>query len=149
MPNFEYQTMKNISIYLPSIIFVLLTFSCKKEPVDNKRFVEKYLIGNWVFGYETSTVIKNTNDTISPTDTTFFTPRDTVTFSNDLQFKWREKLASYEVNDIGTTINFKTNPDSLWQISYLRTEYFKLAFVRKVIVGSDTINYVYERDFSK
>lgn len=122
-------------------------YSCKKEPVDSKLFVERYLVGKWPLRLEIKRTV--TNSTASLPDTTTFTPADTTTFTSDLKFIRRATTIDFTVDATGENIKFSSTPDSTWHIEYLRKDYFKLVYTRKETVGSAVTTYITERDFRK
>lgn len=136
-------------VFLFLIILGIVGYACKKEPVDSKLFVEKYLVGEWPLKFEIKTAIQNGNDTISHSDTTKFTPADTTTFTSDLKFIRGTNAVNFSVDATGENITFTSAPDSIWHIGYLRKTSFKLIYIRKENVGNDVISYITERDFAK
>lgn len=131
------------------MILGMVGYACKKEPVDSKVFVEKYLVGQWPLRLQLTTVIKNGKDTITPTDTLKFNPADTTFFTNNFRFVRGADSVNFAVDTNGENITFSTTPDSTWYIGYLRRTNFKLVYVRKENVGNDVISYITERDFAK
>lgn len=136
-------------VFLGLITIGAIGYACKKEPVDSKIFVEKYLVGRWPLKFEIETVIKNGSDTITPSDTTKFLPADTTLFTNELKFIRGVDTVSYTIDATGENIAFSTPLDSTWNIEYLRKTSFKLVYIRKETSGADVISYITERDFSK
>lgn len=137
---------------LKFVVMGLLTigaigYSCKKEPVDSKLFVERYLTGKWPLRLEIKRT--TTGSTASLPDTTTFTPADTTTFTSDLKFIRRATAIDYAVDATGENIKFSSAPDSTWHIEYLRTGYFKLVYIRQETVGNVVTTYITERDFRK
>jgi len=140
--------MRKIKFVLLGLLTIgAIGYSCKKEPVDSKLFVERYLTGKWPLRVEIKSTI--TGSVSSPRDTTTFTPADTTTFTSDLKFIRRATSVNFVVDSIGENIKFSSAPDSTWHIEYLRTNYFKLVYTRKETVGNTVILHVIERDFRK
>lgn len=141
-------------VKLRLVLFCLLTmgiigYACKKEPIDSKLFVERHLVGIWPLRVQIETIIKNNNDTISPSDSTVFTPIDTTAFTSDLKFIRGTNVVDFMVDPTGENITFVSSPDSTLNIAYLRKTSFKLIYTRKETVGTDVISHIIERDFSK
>lgn len=140
--------MRKLKFVLMGLLTVgAIGYACKKDPVDSKLFVERYLQGNWPLRAEIKSTI--TNDTSGRRDTTTFTPADTTSFTSDFRFIRRGTSVNFAVDSIGENIKFSSTPDSTWHIEYLRTGYFKLVYTRKEKVGSNEISHVIERDFRK
>lgn len=140
--------MRKLKFVLMGLLTVgAIGYACKKEPVDSKLFVERYLIGKWPLRMEISSTI--TNGTASPRDTTTFNPTDTTSFTSELKFTRRATTVDFTVDAAGENIKFSTTPDSTWHIEYLRTGYFKLVYTRKETVGNNVVSHVIERDFRK
>lgn len=140
--------MRKLKFVLIGLLtIVAIGYSCKKEPVDSKLFVERYLTGKWPLRAEIKSTI--TNSISSPRDTTTFTPIDTTTFTSDLKFIRRAAAVDFTVDATGENIKFSSSPDSTWHIEYLRTGYFKLVYTRKETVGNNVISHIIERDFRK
>lgn len=140
--------MRKLKFVLMGLLTVgAIGYACKKEPVDSKLFVERYLIGKWPLRMEISSTI--TNGTASPRDTTTFNPTDTISFTSELKFTRRATTVDFTVDAAGENIKFSTSPDSTWHIEYLRTGYFKLVYTRKETVGNNVVSHVIERDFRK
>ncbi len=140
--------MRKLMFVLMGLLTIgAIGYSCKKEPVNSKLFVERYLTGKWPLRIEIKTTIKN--DTAGRPDTTTFTPADTTTFTSDLKFIRRATAVDFTIDATGENIKFSSTPDSTWHIGYLRTGYFKLVHTRKEIVGTNVILHVIERDFRK
>jgi len=140
--------MRKLKFVLMGLLTIgAIGYSCKKEPVDSKLFVERYLQGNWPLRLEIRSTI--TNSISSPRDTITFTPADTTSFTSDLRFIRRGTSVNFAVDSIGENIKFSSAPDSTWHIEYLRTGYFKLVYTRKETTGTTVISHVIERDFRK
>ncbi|WP_113663770.1 hypothetical protein [Pedobacter nanyangensis] len=140
--------MRKLKFVLMGLLTVgAIGYACKKEPVDSKLFVERYLIGKWPLRMEISSTI--TNGTASPRDTTTFNPTDTTSFTSELKFTRRATTVDFTVDAAGENIKFSTSPDSTWHIEYLRTGYFKLVYTRKETVGNNVVSHIIERDFRK
>lgn len=135
--------------FLGLITVGIIGYACKKEPVDPKLFVERYLEGRWPLRLQIETVIKNGSDTITLSDTTEFLPIDTTLFTNDLKFIRGADTVGYTIDATGENISFSAPLDSTWNIEYLRKTSFKLVYIRKETSGADVISYITERDFSK
>jgi len=142
--------MRKLKFALMGLLTIgAIGYSCKKEPVDSKLFVERYLTGKWPLRLEIKTTIKNDSDTLSFPDTTVFTPADTTSFTSDLKFIRKAAAVNFAVDAAGENIKFSSTPDSTWHIAYMRTNYFKLVYIRKETVGSDVTSYIIERDFRR
>ena len=141
--------MNKLKFVFLIIVLGVIGNACKKEPVDSKLFVENYLMGKWPLRAQIETIIKNSNDTISPSDSTIFVPIDTTEFTEDFKFIRGVNMVDFTVDATGENITFSTAPDSTWNIGYLRNTGFKLVYIRKETIGADVISYITERDFSK
>ncbi len=132
-----------------AILLISAVYACKKDPVDSQKFVENSLIGRWQIRHQILTVVKNGTDTITPSDTTFFNPVDTVDFTKSLKYVNRTDSVSFAADDLGERITFENTPDSTWFIGYLRKTSFKLIHTRKENIGADEVSYITERDYTK
>lgn len=140
--------MRKLKFVLMGLLTIgAIGYSCKKEPVDSKLFVERYLTGKWPLRAEIKSTI--TNNISSPRDTTTFTPADTTTFTSDLKFIRRATAVDFTIDATGENIKFSSTPDSTWHIEYLRTGYFKLVYTRQETVGTTITSHIIERDFRK
>lgn len=140
--------MRKLKFVLMGLLTIgAIGYSCKKEPLDSKLFVERYLTGKWPLRLEIKRTI--TGSTASAPDTTTFTPADTATFTSDLKFIRRATAIDFSVDATGENIKFSSSPDSTWHIEYLRTGYFKLVYTRQETVGSTVTSHIIERDFRK
>lgn len=130
----------------------IIGYACKKEPVDSKIFVERYLTGQWPIKTYVSLEYKNDvlikNDTILPITSTD-TSKVRVKYTADLQFIKAGDTVKFAIDSAGKTIKFATTPDSTWTIAYLRTNYFKIIHSRQQNIGADVHKYVIEQEFSK
>lgn len=130
----------------------IIGYACKKEPIDSKIFVERYLTGQWpiktyvLLEYKNGTLIKN--DTILPVTSTD-TSKVRVKYTADLQFIKTGDTVKFAIDSAGKTITFATTPDSTWTIAYLRNNYFKITHTRQQNIGTDVHKYVIEQEFSK
>ena len=134
------------------LILGIIGYSCEKEPVDSKLFVERYLIGRWYVNTYVELEISN-KDTISK-DTTYKvissdTSRIWVRYTEDKKFISGTDTVAFSIDDKGLNINYKTTPDSTWTISYLRNNYFKIVHTREETIGTDVRKYVIEQEFSR
>jgi len=139
-------------VFLLLIILGVVGYACKKEPVDSKVFMEKYLLGRWYINTYVEMEITNNDTThldtlyaVSTSDTS----RIWVSYTEDKQFIKGASTVPFAVDEKGESITFSTNPDSTWFMPYVRTRYFKLAHIRKETVGSDIHQYIIEQEFRK
>lgn len=140
--------MRKLKFVLMGLLTIgAIGYSCKKEPLNSKLFVERYLTGKWPLRAEIRSTI--TNSISSPRDTITFTPADTTTFTSDLKFIRRATTMDFAIDETGENIKFSSTPDSTWHIEYLRTGYFKLVYTRQETVGSTVTSHIIERDFRK
>lgn len=140
--------MRKLNFVLIGLLTIgAMGYSCKKEPIDSKLFVEHYLQGKWPLRLEIKTITRN--DTVGRPDTTTFTPADTTVFTSDLKFTRRATSVDFAVDATGENIKFSSKPDSTWHIEYLRTGYFKLVYTHKETIGTNIILHKIERDFRK
>lgn len=142
-----WKAMKRIKFVLLGLVSAgVIGYACKKEPIDSKLFVERYLVGTakWPIQSYVRLTLKN-NDTLVK-DTAAL---DTVIFNSDLKFIKGDTAVGFTIDDTGKNITFNTQPDSTWQITYLRTASFKLIHERKETVGSDVMTYKIEQVLKK
>ncbi|MNK25898.1 hypothetical protein D3C87_442280 [compost metagenome] len=129
----------------------IIGYACKKEPVDSKIFVERYLAGQWPI--KTYVLLEYKNGTVLSNDTILPIPNDTakvrVKYTADMTFIKNGDTIKYDIDAEGKNITFATTPDSTWSISYLRTNYFKIVHTRQETIGTDVHKYVIEQEFSK
>lgn len=134
------------------LILGIIGYSCEKEPVDSKLFVERYLIGRWYVNTYVELEISN-KDTISK-DTIYKvissdTSRIWVRYTEDKKFISGTDTVAFSIDDKGLNINYKTTPDSTWNMPYVRTNYFKTVFTRTETVGTDIKKYIIEQELKK
>lgn len=134
------------------LILGIIGYSCEKEPVDSKLFVERYLIGRWCVNTYVELEISN-KDTISK-DTIYKvissdTSRIWVRYTEDKKFISGTDTVAFSIDDKGLNINYKTTPDSTWNMPYVRTNYFKTVFTRTETIGTDIKKYIIEQELKK
>jgi len=129
----------------------VIGYACKKEPVDSKLFVERYLVGQWPI--KTYVLLEYKNGTMLSNDTILPIANDTakvrVRYTDGMTFIKNGDTVKYTIDTDGKNITFATAPDSTWAISYLRNNYFKIVYSRQETVGSDLHKYVIEQEFAK
>lgn len=151
---FYKETMSKLKLSLLGIMTVgIIGYACKKEPVDSKLFVERYLVGQWpiktyvTLEYKNGVVIPSTIDTILPIQND--TAKVRVRYTQDLNFIKNGDTVKYSIDADGKNITFSTAPDSTWAISYLRNNYFKIVHTREETIGTEVHKYVIEQEFAK
>jgi len=139
-------------VFLGLATMGIIGYACKKEPVDSKIFVERYLIGQWPIKTYVKLDLKNgdtlVNDTLDLTPDSD-TAKVRVRYTEDLNFIKGSQSVKYTIDAEGKNITFSTTPDSTWTIAYLRNNYFKIVHTREEKVGVDVFKYVIEQEFSK
>lgn len=142
---------KSKFVLIGLIATVIIGYSCKKEPVDSKLFVERYLVGQWPI--KTYVMLEYKNGTILSNDTILPIPNDTakvrVKYTEGMTFIKNGDTVKYGIDAEGKNITFTTAPDSIWSISYLRNNYFKIVHTREETIGTDVHRYVIEQEFAK
>lgn len=139
--------------FLGVIVVAIIGYACKKEPVDSKLFVERYLIGQWpiktyvTLEYKNGVIIESKIDTILPIQDD--TAKVRVRYTEGMNFIKNGDTVKYSIDADGKNINFATAPDSTWAIAYLRNNYFKIVYTREETIGSDVHRYVIEQEFAK
>lgn len=136
-------------VFLCLILFGVIGYACKKEPVDSKLFVERYLTGKWPLKLQITMVIKNNTDTIVPSDSTLFTTPNDTGFTETQQFIRGTSVVNFNIDAEGENITFAATPDSTWHIEHARKNSFKIIYTRKETVGTDIIDHVLTREFNR
>ena len=130
----------------------IVGYACKKDPVDSKIFVERYLTGQWPIRTYVELEYKNDalvrNDTLLPVTSTD-TAKVRVKYTADMFFIKTGDTIKFAIDSAGKNITFSTTPDSTWAISYLRNNYFKIVHTRQETIGADVHKYVIEQEFAK
>ncbi|SOD15466.1 hypothetical protein [Pedobacter xixiisoli] len=140
-------------VLLGLILTGIIGYACKKEPVDSKLFVERYLVGQWPIKtyvrleYKNGIIDSSKIDTILPIQND--TSKVRVKYTEGMTFIKNGDTIKYSIDADGKNINFATTPDSTWTISYLRNNYFKITHTRQETIGTDVHKYVIEQEFSK
>lgn len=129
----------------------IIAYSCKKEPLDSKLFVERYLVGQWPI--KTYVLLEYKNGTMLSNDTILPIANDTAKvrakYTEGMTFIKNGDTVKYTIDADGKNITFATAPDSTWAISYLRNNYFKIVHSRQETIGTDVHRYVIEQEFAK
>lgn len=139
--------------FLGLVIVGIVGYACKKEPVDSKIFVERYLVGQWpiktyvTLEYKNGVIINSKIDTILPI--VGDTAKVRVKYTDAMTFIKNGDTINYSIDTDGKNITFATSPDSTWAISYLRNNYFKIVHTREETIGTDVHRYVIEQEFAK
>lgn len=136
------------------LILGIIGYSCEKEPVDSKLFVERYLIGRWYVNTYVELEVTNNNKDTTRRDTIYQvissdTSRIWVRYTEDKKFIRGTDTVAFSIDDKGLNINYKTTPDSTWNMPYVRTNYFKTVFTRTETVGTDIKKYIIEQELKK
>ncbi len=139
-------------VFLGLITMGAIGYSCKKEPVDSKIFVEKYLVGRWYVN--TYVELELTNNDTTHKDTLYQivagdTARRWVRYTAAQKFVRNTDTVSFAIDEKGENITFAASPDSTWFIPYVRPNYFKTVFTRKETSGTDVKRYILEQEFRK
>lgn len=136
------------------LILGIIGYSCEKEPVDSKLFVERYLIGRWYVNTYVELEVTNNNKDTTRRDTIYQvissdTSRIWVRYTEDKKFIRGTDTVAFSIDDKGLNINYETTPDSTWNMPYVRTNYFKTVFTRTETVGTDIKKYIIEQELKK
>jgi len=136
------------------LILGIIGYSCEKEPVDSKLFVERYLIGRWYVNTYVELEVTNNNKDTTRRDTIYQvissdTSRIWVRYTEDKKFISGTDTVAFSIDDKGLNINYETTPDSTWNMPYVRTNYFKTVFTRTETVGTDIKKYIIEQELKK
>ena len=143
--------MNRIKFVLLGLLSIgIMGYACKKEPVNQKLFVERYLTGTdftrWPIQSYVRLELKNTDTLVKDS---IDLPVDTAIFKTNLKFIKGTDTLGFSIDETGDNITFSTQPDSTWRIDYLRTSTFKLVHERKENVGTDVMVYKIEQVFKK
>jgi hypothetical protein len=142
-------------VFLCLVTLGIVGYACKKEPVDSKVFVERYLVGRWQVNTDVELEIEPNNDT-TVLDTLYAIPtsltdtaRIRVSFTEDQRFLKGTDVIPFAVDEKGEKITFSNNPDSTWFFSYVRAANFKVVYTRSENTTNGTKRYIREQVFAK
>ena len=136
------------TIFLCLISCGITGYSCQKEPIDPKVFVEQQLEGVWLINSRVNINVKNMNDTIL-NDTTFYSPADTVAFTTEGKYYRANMLVNFTIDAAGENITYQTPIPDVWHIDFVRNKSIGLTQTETKTIGTDTFKYYTEEVLSK